>query len=162
MKLHVFALFKFDPIKKRIVLRNLFLIWCVICFHRSNIKFNCFDRHSTINLRNEWHNWVTNSWRIGDSNSWLPACKAGALPTVLIPQVRRIWWSRLVWKIRTFPDLSRAPDLIWTDDQRFTKPLLYHWATRAFWQIWMLPNRNPKFFRVFQHVILYRLHDIQF
>ena len=25
-------------------------------------------------------------WRIGDSNSWPPACKAGALPTELIPQ----------------------------------------------------------------------------
>ena len=25
-------------------------------------------------------------WRIGDSNSWHPACKAGALPTELIPR----------------------------------------------------------------------------
>ena len=30
-------------------------------------------------------------WRIRDSNSWPPACKAGALPTELIPHIRLFW-----------------------------------------------------------------------
>ena len=33
-------------------------------------------------------------WRIRDSNSWPPACKAGALPTELIPRVHGLKWTR--------------------------------------------------------------------
>lgn len=35
----------------------------------------------------------SNWWRITESNRWPPACKAGALPTELIPHVWVVWWA---------------------------------------------------------------------
>ena len=43
-------------------------------------------------------------WRIGDSNSWLPACKAGALPTELIPRSLR-------QDLNLRPELYKSPAL---------------------------------------------------
>ena len=40
--------------------------------------------------RNIFSNVLITEWRWGDSNPWPPACKAGALPTELHPQILRI------------------------------------------------------------------------
>ena len=69
-------------------------------------------------------------WRLGESNSWPPACKAGALPTKLSPQliisinvsvfctnclVNQIWW---VWQdLNLWPHAYQACALTnWATD----------------------------------------------
>jgi hypothetical protein len=47
---------------------------------------------------------MLSEWRIGESNPWPPACKAGALPTELIPQQR----DRDGIRTRIFPLDKRA------------------------------------------------------
>ena len=42
-------------------------------------------------------------WRWRDSNSWPPACKAGALPTELHPHLEHSKFSFLIWQPPAFP-----------------------------------------------------------
>ena len=44
------------------------------------------------------------AWRWRDSNSWPPACKAGALPTELRPRLQNlIWIFKIIWQPPTLP-----------------------------------------------------------
>ena len=75
-------------------------------------------------------------WRIGDSNSWPPACKAGALPTELIPQSHST-------------DLNRWPTV-------YKTVALSSWARVAYDQTWDDPSLIPKLFVWFRHLYQYQ------
>ena len=70
----------------RHVLRTMFQ--CKPLNLRVNSTFSVFP----------WNALLIASWRWWDSNSWPPACKAGALPTELHPQsfVFRLFWCFLI------------------------------------------------------------------
>ena len=48
------------------------------------------------------------SWRWRDSNSWPPACKAGALPTELHPQRNNKFLRNLLPKLKVFVEFRRG------------------------------------------------------
>ena len=76
-----------------------------LLYHRSNISFKIFwiTLFSFQSTNSYWIIWWTlkimSKWRWGESNSWPPACKAGALPAELHPHIldnRYRFWEYLL------------------------------------------------------------------
>ena len=106
-------------------------------------------------------------WRLGESNSWPPACKAGALPTKLSPQlinksmyrcvlfasalscfVSQIWW---VWQdLNLWPHAYQACALTnWATD-----PQIHRMKNNL---LWILTNRQSFVKEVIQPQVPLRL-----
>ena len=66
---------------------------------------SCFATSQKLSsLAGQLHSFMfLTEWRWRDSNSWPPACKAGALPTELHPHLEYNKFSFLIWQPPAFP-----------------------------------------------------------
>lgn len=71
-------------------------------------------------------------WRWGDSNSWPPACKAGALPTELHPQ--KIYDSIIFWGF-CVPGFEIYKNLFLFKFQRLGAPLPLEWLLTILYSV---------------------------
>ena len=93
-------------------------------------------------------------WRLGESNSWPPACKAGALPTKLSPQLinkSMLWFSVCRWWVwqdlnlwphayqacaltnwATDPQIHRHEEQLVVDSYQSSSLSLRRWSSRRF------------------------------
>ena len=84
----------FFPLKLNLIYplrKNSFIILCIVQFSKYKFILNKYGRHLFFCFLNKK---TMSEWRWGESNSWPPACKAGALPAELHPHSpSQSWWA---------------------------------------------------------------------
>ena len=132
-----YAVSVFKWVKQLFQLKFANLLMNKLAFVRSGLK-HCDKSQNLINLNSSLNSIISQLniwWRLTESNRWPPACKAGALPTKLSPQliIRSMYSDFLFSFMLSFDCIAGQEWRVWQDlnlwPHAYQACALTNWAT---------------------------------